>query len=308
LKNACFKATWIVNILHEGFGLPMEGTGNNYKHNLMLDVRNSQTFLDPFQSANTINGNELSWTLGRALLYSSSQIAPSSSNMHEVGFTPTQTGKEIPQFVVGGELLSSFPPLPTVDSSDNKLIFQLFVFAVLVLGICYYGLSNILSKSQRHFIRVSIKNRLHSYISGIAKKLERIRLLRRDHEYRQRLMEEDGLESMDPIRMKEFGRSSDSPAVTSGLNTPVLNASSFYNLRPFGSAITLGATTSMLDLKSIPSRVSSRLSMRPETVSSFSPYIGNGSASFSIDQEEPDESIRSTLQRSKSAFLKLYNF
>jgi hypothetical protein len=48
--------------------------------------------------------------------------------------------------------------------------------------------------------------------------------------------------------------------------------------------------------------------MRPETVSSFSPYIGNGSASFSIDQEEPDESIRSTLQRSKSAFLKLYNF
>lgn len=68
LKTSCFKASWIVNVLHEGFGIPRLG----------IDVENIKdvTFKDEpiFKSVNSINGHELSWTLGKMILYTSSQI------------------------------------------------------------------------------------------------------------------------------------------------------------------------------------------------------------------------------------------
>lgn len=65
LQTSCFKASWIVNILHEGFGIPRLG---------MNDKDEASEKDEPiFKSVNNIDGNELSWTLGKMVMYASSQ-------------------------------------------------------------------------------------------------------------------------------------------------------------------------------------------------------------------------------------------
>lgn len=73
LRRACFKASWIVNVLHEGFNLPREG----------IDDDSSDDEIEPepvFKSIKDIDGDELSWTLGKMVLYASSQ-APGDSDV-----------------------------------------------------------------------------------------------------------------------------------------------------------------------------------------------------------------------------------
>lgn len=65
LKTSCFKATWIVNILHDGFGVPRLGLDEG-----PTDIKDEPVF----RSVNNIEGNELSWCLGKMVLYASSQI------------------------------------------------------------------------------------------------------------------------------------------------------------------------------------------------------------------------------------------
>ncbi|KAJ2339087.1 Golgi apyrase [Coemansia erecta] len=55
----CFKAAWLVNVLHSGFGVPREAS--------------------PFQSVQQVGETEVSWTLGALLLRVSRQIHPQAS-------------------------------------------------------------------------------------------------------------------------------------------------------------------------------------------------------------------------------------
>lgn len=84
LLDACFKATWVLNVLHEGFGLPR----------LEVDIKDpgeSETEKEvdrvhvPFKSAQSVDGKELSWTLGKILLVASSQIP--TQDVRPVGIT-----------------------------------------------------------------------------------------------------------------------------------------------------------------------------------------------------------------------------
>lgn len=91
LLDSCFKASWVVNVLHEGFGLPR----------LALDIPDSGQSPDtkqadsvhvPFKSAESVDGKELSWTLGKMLLVASSQIE--AVDGHEVGVIPSATSQK----------------------------------------------------------------------------------------------------------------------------------------------------------------------------------------------------------------------
>jgi Golgi apyrase len=89
-RAACFKASWLINMLYEGIGIPrvgLEGTGtpgiNATKE--ALEKAKSKGFVDPFQPVDDIEGIELSWTLGKMLLYAAGQVTPQGSSL-PVGF------------------------------------------------------------------------------------------------------------------------------------------------------------------------------------------------------------------------------
>lgn len=84
LRDSCFKASWVVNILHEGFGLPRVGIEAG---------TDAEAAAEPtFQSVNTVNGADLSWSLGKILVYASSQVAAAQGGK-DVGVFPSPAHK-----------------------------------------------------------------------------------------------------------------------------------------------------------------------------------------------------------------------
>ena len=89
--EVCFKASWLINVLHEGIGIPRVGlediSGNGHNGTKeVLDKAKSKGFTDPFQAVDKIDDTEVSWTLGKMVLYAASQVPPSKTNTLPVGF------------------------------------------------------------------------------------------------------------------------------------------------------------------------------------------------------------------------------
>ena len=89
-REACFKASWIINVLYDGIGIPrvgLEGVSspgvNTTKD--MIDSAKDKGFEDPFRPMDDIDGVELSWTLGKMVLYAAGQVEPRGSSL-PVGF------------------------------------------------------------------------------------------------------------------------------------------------------------------------------------------------------------------------------
>ena len=57
LQKQCFKTSWLMNVLHKGFGLPTDTIGTLSPGDPMR----------PFRSVDTVDGFSVSWTLGVAL-------------------------------------------------------------------------------------------------------------------------------------------------------------------------------------------------------------------------------------------------
>jgi len=91
-QEVCFKASWLINVLHEGIGIPrigIEKSANPKGYNGTKEVekqKKTKGFLDPFQAVNKIDGMEVSWTLGKMVLYAAGQIPPSAPEALPVGF------------------------------------------------------------------------------------------------------------------------------------------------------------------------------------------------------------------------------
>lgn len=91
-QQACFKASWLINVLHEGIGIPRFGiektpapTVNISK--IIGEAAKEKGFLEPFQAVDKINDIEVSWTLGKMVLYAAGQIPPQDNSKHlAVGF------------------------------------------------------------------------------------------------------------------------------------------------------------------------------------------------------------------------------
>lgn len=144
LKDACFKASWVINVLHEGFELPRldielpedkdngespagEGESSNDKEITKAHV--------PFKSADSIDGNELSWTLGKMLLYASSEIPANKKGDSQIGVYPSEISHK--KFVPGGGKIEGKGYDSDGDDDDddnnNGILFSLLVFVILLV-------------------------------------------------------------------------------------------------------------------------------------------------------------------------------
>ncbi|CCE34315.1 hypothetical protein E4U22_008800 [Claviceps purpurea] len=117
-QGACFKASWLMNILYEGIGIPRAGSEpiassnanaipgtklDNAKHELS----------DPFQPIDTVRGVEVSWTLGKMVLYAAGQIRPGESKL-PVGFGSNVASEVPPDFEHAGS-----SPLPAGSLTET---------------------------------------------------------------------------------------------------------------------------------------------------------------------------------------------
>ena len=120
--EVCFKASWLINVLHEGIGIPRVGlesmkSGGQNGTKQVLDSAKEKGFTDPFQAVNRIDDTEVSWTLGRMVLYAASEIPPGKTNNLPVGFGPNvPNSKGVPP---GFQLAGVYhPPPPNATNSD----------------------------------------------------------------------------------------------------------------------------------------------------------------------------------------------
>lgn len=118
-QEVCFKASWLINVLHDGVGIPRVGPEKvpYPNHNITKEVishAKEKGFLDPFQPVDKIQDTEVSWTLGKMVLYASGQIEPRSNTALPVGFGSNVAGVPA-DFQFAG---SSYEPLP--DSSFDE--------------------------------------------------------------------------------------------------------------------------------------------------------------------------------------------
>lgn len=122
VEEVCFKASWLINMLHDGIGVPRVGleTGKeisddtNTTHSV-IDNAKDRGFLDPFQAIDKIDGTEVSWTLGKMVLYASSQMPAAEEEEDKalaVGFGTNTPG--FPDFQYPSTRL---PPPTTNDTT-----------------------------------------------------------------------------------------------------------------------------------------------------------------------------------------------
>lgn len=125
LADSCFKANWVLNVLHEGFGLPRAG----------IDKIDDIGQHPLFQSAEMINERELSWTLGRILLYASGNIMAGTNNI-KVGVEPSSNsaatlGKKFLAGAIGTQQYNRHPLIST---------FKFIMLLLIAAAVWFFGI------------------------------------------------------------------------------------------------------------------------------------------------------------------------
>ncbi len=119
-EEACFKASWLINVLHDGIGIPRIGLEKTPGFNVSkgaLESAKEKGFLEPFQAVDKIDDIEVSWTLGKMLLYAAGQVPPRGYKELPVGFgTNVRDGSTPADFNFAG---SHWKPLKHDEEDDD---------------------------------------------------------------------------------------------------------------------------------------------------------------------------------------------
>lgn len=132
--EVCFKSSWVLNVLHDGIGIPRAGVdhlrdGPSGTDELLDGAK--EVFSDAFQAVDKIDGTEISWTLGKAVLYAASEVPAINTNVLPVGFG-SNNGADVPTDWSFGGLRKAPPALMPgatyndtawdMDDDDDSLI------------------------------------------------------------------------------------------------------------------------------------------------------------------------------------------
>lgn len=155
-QEVCFKASWLINVLHDGIGIPRVGlekgaNGSGYNSTKEIAQSKDKGFLDPFQAVDEIDEVEVSWTLGKMVLYAAGQVPPARADALAVGFGSNVAGGFLPpDFQEAG---SNSNPVPideedslteaaeelaeTAQKHSRSTGFLLFVLIMIVIGYLF---------------------------------------------------------------------------------------------------------------------------------------------------------------------------
>jgi golgi apyrase len=119
-EEVCFKASWLINMLHDGIGVPRVGLESN-------TTSKPGTFTSPFQAVDEIKDTEVTWTLGKILLYASSTIPALTTGEESIDAAPvgfgSNTGALIPSdFIYPSLLAPTNPSIPTAPKTGTGLV------------------------------------------------------------------------------------------------------------------------------------------------------------------------------------------
>lgn len=251
-REACFKASWLINMLYDGIGIPRVGLEAPPVNTTKLD--------DPFLPVNKIDDVELSWTLGKMVLYAAGQV-PTGPEPLPVGFGSNvasgvpadfEHAGSLPLMPYTGHVGDDDPDFDTLD--DDEVIHKhgrkgsplggILIFAIVLLAIGFFfrrperrrKIWNIarrrLSGSGRKPGRFALPNNFPLANSLQHKFPMTSKLFGRNHHY-ERVMEEGGAPEFElgAVESDENEHSDSSEgsraARSAGMSTPRLDADRF---------------------------------------------------------------------------------
>lgn len=161
----CFKSAWITNILHEGIEIPRIENPSGH-HNLTQDQElleqtiesvEAKNWNPPFQSIDTINDIQVSWTLGAMLLHVSKKIPLVD---HNDGFLGHSTDDENAHEIADGVSQNPNPSHNTpiddnntntsfigdMKNTSNSTIVGVLLFMIVCTFFIWYAFKNIRRK------------------------------------------------------------------------------------------------------------------------------------------------------------------
>jgi Golgi apyrase len=265
-QEACFKASWLINVLHEGLGIPRAGIERssdqtNNKSKSIGEAAKERGFLDPFQAADKIDGTEVSWTLGKMLLYASGQVPPQTNHYLPVGFGSNVNGvpgdfqhagsswnATLESADGGDDWLDTTEDL--IDHAKSRSSSGFFLFIGILVFVAYLFRKR--DRRMRLYGKINSVLRPHSKPGSPRKSGRGISSLtskifgRGAYQY-ERVLEEGDVDQFELGDVSsDEGDHSDSSggsrlALTSGLATPKINSESFDDpmkkTSQFGSAL-----------------------------------------------------------------------
>ncbi|KAL8731634.1 MAG: hypothetical protein Q9166_003322 [cf. Caloplaca sp. 2 TL-2023] len=283
--EVCFKSSWLISILHDGIGIPRVGIEKSPEsaHNgtkEVLENAKNKGFTDSFQAVDKIADTEVSWTLGKMVIYASSQIKPKDNGL-PVGF-----GRNVPglpdDFEYGslGQTTSTNTTQgapkgwhDTLFSGDTPRRIPGFLLFMLIIGVAVFLLYG-RERRQRVYGKLGLRS---SRRPGSPKKRGlfggKVPFFRSSssHGAYERVLE-DGTAAdefeLGPVEVDEDNSHSDSSAGSgsragraSGLATPRIHDSGnqdFYEHSNASHGVGLGIISNAMDRRGLTGRTDSR--------------------------------------------------
>ncbi|RDX56346.1 hypothetical protein OH76DRAFT_1460067 [Lentinus brumalis] len=178
LQMQCFKAAWIVNVLHEGIGMPRivdpEGNSTTSGEKVAAQAQTKGLGRPSFQSMDSVGDIAISWTLGKMVLEASREVPAATAQARPI----VDPLDDIPD-ISTSPVQPIRPPFIDFDAFEDKISHHLphsltrhslgfspiaFAFYLLICAFCAATLYRM-----RHRIRGTVRRfvnkRDRSYLS-----------------------------------------------------------------------------------------------------------------------------------------------
>jgi Golgi nucleoside diphosphatase len=156
LETLCFKATFLLDVIDTGLGFPIDTSDMN-------STRHLAEFMKPLSAAEEIQGVEFSWTLGRALLYSSAELTKSQKhvgiqlNSASSAWNFGTTTYQRPMFVAPkNDNDDSWDDWDDAFDKHSHRLWGSLLFLLILAVACYL----LLGKARRGYIFESLRSRV----------------------------------------------------------------------------------------------------------------------------------------------------